>query len=348
MADNLATTATGFDTFVNNILNELDDEEVGGATSEVEDIDEVSIEDNHENSESEQSAEEMTDNSGDEMDTDDIPVRFFIGKNGHTLWMDQPPPQAVRVRSRNIVPAIHAPGVKTAAGKQATTPIQSWRLFFTDDVLQQIVECTNIKIRQLQPNYSRERDAKETTLSETKAVIGLLYLAGVKKSSHVTLKDLWETDGLGLELFRCVMNLSRFTFLLLAIRFDNILTRDERKEFDRLAPVREMFSQLVENFQKYYSPGHLMTLDEKLEAFRGKCPFRQFIKNKPAKYGLKLFSLVDAKMAYTYNLEIYAGKQPEGPFQVSNSAKDVTLRLIKPIENTGLNLKQVFVYIFEI
>lgn len=42
----------------------------------------------------------------------------------------------------------------------------------------------------------------------------------------------------------------------------------------------------------------MMTLDEKLEPFRGRRPFRQFIKSKPAKYGLKVFAPVDAKMVY--------------------------------------------------
>lgn len=316
--------------FVREVLAESDDEEeIGGIASEEED----GVEIQEENSDSEQSADE----DGDLEDYNYEQIRFYIGKDTETLWMNQLPPQAVRIRARNIIPAIHAPGVRQA-GKNALTPIDSWSLFFSDEILEKIVEYTNIKIQQLQVGYNRERNAKETNLLEIKAVIGLLYLAGVKKSSHVNLKDLWATDGLGLDLMRCVMSLSRFEFLLSALRFDDVLTRNQRKHLDRLAPVREMFEYVVENFKKYYSPGHTMTLDEKLEGFRGRCPFKQFIKNKPAKYGLKVFALVDAKMIYTVNLEIYAGNQPEGPFKVSNSAKDVTMRMIKPIENSGRNL----------
>lgn len=40
------------------------------------------------------------------------------------------------------------------------------------------------------------------------------FLAGVKKSSHVNLKDLWATDGLGFELFRCAMSLPRFEIVV--------------------------------------------------------------------------------------------------------------------------------------
>ncbi|CAH1991136.1 unnamed protein product [Acanthoscelides obtectus] len=75
-----------------------------------------------------------------------------------------------------------------------------------------------------------------------------------------------------------------------------------------------------------------------LEAFRGRCRFRQYIANKPAKYGIKIYGLVDARTFLTSNLEIYAGKQPEGPFQLKNDAASVVLRLIEPISGTGRNV----------
>lgn len=50
---------------------------------------------------------------------------------------------------------------------------------------------------------------KETTSTELDALIGLLYLAGLNKSS---LKDLWRTDGTGVDIFRTTMSLQRFSF----------------------------------------------------------------------------------------------------------------------------------------
>jgi hypothetical protein len=41
---------------------------------------------------------------------------------------------------------------------------------------------------------------------------------------------------------------------------------------------------------------------------------------------------------YTYNLEIYVGKQPDGPYQVSNKLADVIKRLVEPINGTGRNI----------
>ncbi|XP_035223678.1 uncharacterized protein LOC118196351 [Stegodyphus dumicola] len=122
------------------------------------------------------------------------------------------------------------------------------------------------------------------------------------------------------------------------MRFDDIQTRQSRKELDKLAPIREFFENFVENWQKSYSVGEYVTIDEKLEFFRGRCPFRQYMPKKPSKYGIKVFALVDSRVFYTWKMEIYAGKQPKGPFQVDNSPSSVVKRLMEPLYNSGRNL----------
>lgn len=79
-------------------------------------------------------------------------------------------------------------------------------------------------------------------------------------------------------------------------------------------------------------------IDEMLEAFRGKCPFLIYMKSKPARYGIKIFALVDARTYYIKNLEIYTGVQLPGPFVINNSSFHVVNRLIQPIRNTGRNI----------
>ena len=134
------------------------------------------------------------------------------------------------------------------------------------------------------------------------------------------------------------MSENRFHFLLRCIRYDNRNTRQQRSVQDKLAPIRELLDLFLENFQNYYTPGEYLTVDEQLVAFRGRCPFKQFIPSKPARYGIKVFALVDCRMRYTVNLEVYCGKQPKGPFDLSNAGKDVVMRISKPILGTGRNI----------
>jgi len=51
-----------------------------------------------------------------------------------------------------------------------------------------------------------------------------------------------------------------------------------------------------------------------------------------------MWALVDSVNYYTCNLEIYAGKQPDGSFLLDNSALAVSKRLFQPIYNTGRNV----------
>ncbi|CAK1595330.1 unnamed protein product [Parnassius mnemosyne] len=214
-------------------------------------------------------------------------------------------------------------------------------------MLQEILIHTNSKIRQRQRDNANAADnanckapsyMQETTICELKAFIGLLYLAGVTKSNRQCLKDLWRTDGTGVDIFRTTMSLQRFQFLQNAVRFDDKSTREERKQTDNMAAFRSIFDQFVQCCQNAYSPSEFLTIDEMLLAFRGRCLFRVYIPNKPAKYGLKILALVDAKNFYVLNLEVYSGKQPPGPYAVSNKPFEVVERLIQPVSRSHRNL----------
>ncbi|CAK1581579.1 unnamed protein product [Parnassius mnemosyne] len=238
-------------------------------------------------------------------------------------------------RRQNIV--TEQPGPQGTA-RAVSNPFESWLLFLDVDMLQHIVECTNIKIASMQTNYERQRDCEETNIIELKALIGIMYLIGIHKSSHALIDDIWMADGTGLDKCRASMSKQRFRFLLRVLRFDNIHTREQRKAVDKLAPIREIFEQFVKNCQINYKNTEYVTIDEMLESFRGSCGFRQYMPSKPAKYGIKLFSLVDAMTFYTKNLEIYVGKQPEGPYFQDTSTKALVKRMIEPISGTGRNV----------
>ncbi|CAH1957883.1 unnamed protein product [Acanthoscelides obtectus] len=80
--------------------------------------------------------------------------------------------------------------------------------------------------------------------------------------------------------FWVTMSEQRFRFLLNCLRFDDLSTRDERKKFDKLAPIRSTFDKFVQNCKNTYCIGANATIDEKLEAFRGRCGFNQYIPSK--------------------------------------------------------------------
>ena len=122
------------------------------------------------------------------------------------------------------------------------------------------------------------------------------------------------------------------------LRFDDKETRSQRASLDKLAPIRELFEEILLSFRKYYRVSEFVTVDEKLEAFRGRCSFKQYIPSKPNKYGIKIYALTDAKAIYTLNMEIYVGKQPNGPYQVDTGSLALVTRLCEVISKTGRNI----------
>lgn len=114
-----------------NIENENTEfDEVGG--SDEDEVDEVEYL-NH-NSDSEQSLFDEDNVINSLSNWSNGPQ--FVGKDGRTFWKFCPPPKNIRTRRHNIVR--HVPGIKRLA-QNANSIEESWSLFFTDSVLEQIV-----------------------------------------------------------------------------------------------------------------------------------------------------------------------------------------------------------------
>lgn len=262
--------------------------------------------------------------------------QYFWGKDKIPKWAKTVPTRnSTRAKQQNIirVPA----GVKGEA-KNCKTPIDCFLLFIDDKIIKSVVFCTNLYIDRITHKFVRSRDVNKTDEDEIKCLLGLLILSGVNRSGHKNLEDLWRTNGLGIDIFHSTMTLKRFFFILRCIRFDDYRDRQCRKEIDNFADFRDIFELFLANCENNYTVSEYTTIDEQLVAFRGRCPFRVYIPSKPAKYGLKIQTICDVQTWYTLNMEVYTGKQKDGPYKISNSATDVVLRLSQPIYDSGRNI----------
>ena len=86
-------------------------------------------------------------------------------------------------------------------------------------------------------------------------------------------------------------------------------------------------------YKTVYIPDQNICVDESLCPWRGRAAFRVYMKDKPVKWGIKLYELCESESGYVWNLEVMC-HQPG----VSNKPHDVVHRLLDTLIHTGYRL----------
>ena len=105
---------------------------------------------------------------------------------------------------------------------------------------------------------------------------------------------LFWSKALGITKISNVMSRDRFETIKRSIHFsDNthMLPRDAEK-FDKLFKVRPLLDHLQQNYDEI-SINQRLCIDEQMIPFKGASSLKQYLPNKPHKYGYKVFVLCD-------------------------------------------------------
>lgn len=281
-----------------------------------------------------------------ELDEQDCIVTFdsdtIRGKEGKEkaesvfVWKTSPISLITRKTGRKNV--IHISPGPVGDAKNAIEPIDCFSLFVTDEMIELVMKYTNEEIERNRVKYKKKNEmtfSKIECIDELKALFGLFIYAAAKKDNHLPTTLLFNESHCG-NWYRSTMSIKRFEFLIRCIRFDSRETRIERQEAgDKMAPVSEIWQLFLQNCRTHYKPGSYTTIDEQLVPFRGNCPFRMFIPNKPNKYGIKNIMMCDSSTKYMIDCITYAGRGTAPPGSSSEFYVD---RLVQTIKNTNRNV----------
>lgn len=210
--------------------------------------------------------------------------------------------------------------------------------FFTEVLLLHISTCTNayakqqwVKVRnpsngkfyQGPPRNPSERTRarckcnnwKHLSIAELGVWIGIVIKMGVvsyKTVSHYWIKD---RSGFGCSTIYSAMKQRRFEEIYANLSF--MMPGSEEYQGDRLRKIRWVNDYLLGRAQLAWNPEQDASIDESMIPTNSKyCPFRQTMKSKPIKSGIKVFCLVYSKSTYLYNWDIFLGANStsEGSF----------------------------------
>jgi len=234
-----------------------------------------------------------------------------------------------------VAPAVHRRGlqdiIRTPSGIRrevhADSEMDAFKLLHTPEMLDIIGRETNRegerKVAEWNAaNPENTKQWKSTCVTEIQAVIGLVMLAGLHRGRLEPLEALWSARN-GRPIFTAVMSLKRFKSL--------------RRATDKLAAFRDIWEMFLAQLPKLFIPGTDITVDEQLVSFRGRCSFCQFMPNKPAKYGIKIWWACDASTSYPLAGEIYLGRQPGADREVNQGSR-VVKSLTKNWLRSGRNV----------
>lgn len=260
--------------------------------------------------------------------------KVIPGKNEIFKWEREPKAQGGKVSRRNVVHI--TPGPANSA-KNAYEPIDCFKLFFSEDILDEVFIHTNEEISRQQIEYkTRERTVFEMNdRRELEALIGLIILSAGMKNNHLSTEYLFDSSYCG-NNYRATLSERRFKFLLNTLRFDDKETRNNRYEVDKFAPIRKIWDLIIDKCRNLYKPGSYITIDEQLVGFRGRVPFLTYIPSKPNKYGIKIVMACDSSTKYMIDACPYLGKGtvPEG----ENAGLFFVKKLVETVKGSNRNI----------
>lgn len=89
----------------------------------------------------------------------------------------------------------------------------------------------------------------------------------------------------------------------------NIIRDVKQPGFDRIAKTRWLLDNFSAVSEAIYNLEREITVDECVIPYKGRnCFIRQFMKNKPSRFGIKLWMLASSKSRFVWRIEVYFGE----------------------------------------
>ena len=220
-------------------------------------------------------------------------------------------------------PGVHFPWI--VLRNAMTTAVEFFKLFFTVELVSSIAEHTNsygyIHIIDGRHNSNAWSDGswKDTTTEVIYTLIGLhIYFGLVKVSSlckywltRSPYHGLWE---------RALMSRNRYFALMSMLHVVDPLLEEARS---KLRKVQSLIDHFKRKCKELYQPPQNVAINERMVKSRHSSGTRQYIKKKLIKRGIKLWVLADSSNGYTYDFDVYIGRDTAAQRSIHGSGYDV-------------------------
>lgn len=185
-------------------------------------------------------------------------------------------------------------------------------LFWTDDMWKLITDETNRQaeyVKAKKPNNYVAKSFTPVTVEEMQAFVGCrvameMLVDKNRYEQYWRQKNCWLTRTPG---FADVFTRDNFLALWTMLHCVDEESADIDKG-DKIYKVRPILDHLLKNFTQFYVPNCELSLDEGMIPSKNHLSFKQYIRLKPIKWGIKCVLLCESRTGYIVNVEVYTGK----------------------------------------
>lgn len=107
---------------------------------------------------------------------------------------------------------------------------------------------------------------------------------------------------------------------------------------DKLRKVESFIDYIKSKCLSLYQPRQHLAIDERMVKSRHRSGIRQYIKDKPTKWGIKLWVVADSSNGYTVDFNVYIGKAAGRDVGEHGLGYDVVMKLMQPFLHQGYRL----------
>ena len=222
-----------------------------------------------------------------------------------------------------------------------STPLSIFLKIFDDEVWDFMVKHTNDYARWIRAAEPAKHRGlwEDVTVVEMQCYIGLVIAMGIIKLPRIdyywqrTYETLFTTG------VARVMARNRFYAVSRYIHVCNKINEPARNSpfYDKLYKIRSFSDLLAQKQQSLFNIRPEVTVDEAMVPFKGRIGFKQYMKDKPTKWGIMVWTVSDAKTGYGYRQITYTSKSIDGVQQGSLSNR-VVCGLLRGFKATGVQL----------
>ncbi|CAC5370491.1 unnamed protein product [Mytilus coruscus] len=162
---------------------------------------------------------------------------------------------------------------------QDKSPLDFFKLFLNHVLLEMLIEQTDTYAKLQKENHPNEKKMPwvRPTIHEMNAIFGLCFEMGVdRKPSTRMLTTQQPLPG--------------------------------NENYDPLYKIKPLLTHFNTTFQQEYTPHRNITVDETMIPFKGRVQFKQYMAQKPHKWGVKAWVLADSQHSYIQYVDIYPGR----------------------------------------